>query len=199
MHSTPALALQVNQVMHDALSRFARLPFITVASMAGHALGGGTELLTAFDYVCMASTAIIRFVQTRMGVSSPWGKFIILMRSYNTDTHLQGGARRLVNSVGRKTALRILASAPKITAEQGKAFGLVDVIVDNKQDIYEECLKASLLFLRPFVFDDRAGQDDRVSPGAIRGMKQLVVRADLDRDYEFEAAILAKLAGSSKI
>ncbi|CDS05400.1 hypothetical protein LRAMOSA07928 [Lichtheimia ramosa] len=182
MHSTPTLALQVNQVMHDALSRFARLPFITVASMAGHALGGGTELLTAFDYVCMASTAIIRFVQTRMGVSSPWG-----------------GARRLVNSVGRKTALRILASAPKITAEQGKAFGLVDVIVDNKQDIYEECLKASLLFLQPFVFDDRAGQDDRVSPGAIRGMKQLVVRADLDRDYEFEAAILAKLAGSSKI
>lgn len=115
-------------------------------------------------------------------------------------TSLKGGARRLVNSVGRKAALRILASAPKVTAEQGKALGLVDVVVDNnKEDIYEACLKASLSFLRPFVFDDRAGQEDRVSAGAVRGMKQLVVRADLDRDYEFEAAILAKLAGSSKI
>ena len=111
----------------------------------------------------------------------------------------QGGARRLVNSIGRKNALRILASAPKITAEQGKVLGLVDVVIDSKENIYEECLKASLSFLRPFVFDDRAGQGDRVSTGAIRGMKQLVVRADLDRDYEFEAAILAKLAGSSKI
>ena len=64
----------VNHLMHDTLSRFACLPYITVASMAGPALGGGTEFITAFDYVCISSTTFLRFVQTRMGVTSPWGK-----------------------------------------------------------------------------------------------------------------------------
>lgn len=70
--------------MYDTLTRMSRLPLITVASLAGAALGGGTELLTTFDYVCMDSITFIRFVQTRMGVTSPWG-----------------GAHRLVDRIGR--------------------------------------------------------------------------------------------------
>ncbi|KAI9493187.1 hypothetical protein BDB00DRAFT_872703 [Zychaea mexicana] len=52
----PSMEVHVNHLMHDALARYTRLPYITVNSMAGPALGGGTGIITAFDYVCIAST-----------------------------------------------------------------------------------------------------------------------------------------------
>ncbi|KAG2224128.1 hypothetical protein INT45_000143 [Circinella minor] len=178
----PDMAGHVNHLMHDALSRFSRLPYITVASMAGPALGGGTELITAFDYVCIASTTFLRFVQTRMGVTSPWG-----------------GARRLVNIIGRKKALYILGSAPKIDAVMANKLGLADVIVNTTSgsDVHNACLDASKAFLKGFIFDERTGE--RVTPGAVRGMKKLIVRADMDQDEAFEASVLQELAGLSKI
>ncbi|KAI8140309.1 ClpP/crotonase-like domain-containing protein [Fennellomyces sp. T-0311] len=180
---SPGMASHVNHLMHNTLSKFARLPMITVASMAGPALGGGTELLTAFDYICMASTTFLRFVQTRMGVSSPWG-----------------GARRLVNRIGRKHALLLLGSAPKVDAHMAKQVGLADVVVEvarGSADAYEACLKGSVTFLKGFIFDERT--NERVTPGAVRGMKKLVVRADLEQDEAFDASVLAELAGLSKI
>ncbi|ORY97800.1 ClpP/crotonase-like domain-containing protein [Syncephalastrum racemosum] len=174
--------MALNKLMNDTMARFARLPYITVASVAGPVLGGGTEFITAFDYICMASTAHLRFVQTRMGVTSPWG-----------------GARRLVNSIGRKQALKVLGTAPKLDAVTAHAIGLVDVVVNtDKQGSYEACLKASYELLNGFIQDEQTGE--RVSPGAIRGMKQLVARADLDQDSEFELNLLATVAAkSSKI
>lgn len=76
LHSGEA-GMALNKLMNDTMARFARLPYITVASVAGPVLGGGTEFVTAFDYICMASIAHVRFVQTRMGVTSPWGKAFI--------------------------------------------------------------------------------------------------------------------------
>ncbi|KAI9316343.1 ClpP/crotonase-like domain-containing protein [Dichotomocladium elegans] len=176
--SREGLVDQMNLVMNDALARFARLGLITVGSIAGPALGGGTELITAFDYICMASGTYLRFLQTRMGITSPWG-----------------GARRLVNSIGRKHALLLLAGAPKVTAEEAKVMGLVTVVVDRPAQpeimtMYDACLRASLAFTRQFVTDDLTGR--RVMPAAVRGMKKLVVRADLER----EDALLAQLKES---
>ncbi|KAI9274299.1 ClpP/crotonase-like domain-containing protein [Phascolomyces articulosus] len=190
----PGMASHVNHLMHDALSRFSRLPYITVASMAGPALGGGTEMITAFDYVCIASTTFLRFVQTRMGVSSPWEISVNHLSVYDT-----GGARRLANSLGRKKALFILGSAPKIDANMAKELGLADVIVNTTRgsDAYNACLDASKTFLRGFIFDERT--NERVTPGAVRGMKKLIVRADLKEDEAFEASVLQELAGLSKI
>lgn len=172
----------VNRFMHDTLTRFSRLNVITVASMAGAALGGGTELLTAFDYICMDSGTFIRFVQTRMGVSSPWG-----------------GARRLVPRIGRKQALRILGSAPVITAVFGHQVGLVDTIVDSgsKEAAYDACLQACLSFVEPFVVDQKS--NDRVSPAAVRGMKQLMVRSEDPSDVDYEMFLFNSVVGSSRL
>jgi ethylmalonyl-CoA/methylmalonyl-CoA decarboxylase len=172
----------VNRFMHDTLTRFSRLSLITVASMAGAALGGGTELLTAFDYICMDSGTFIRFVQTRMGVSSPWG-----------------GARRLVPRIGRKHALRILGSAPVITAAYGLEVGLVDTIVDSgsKEAAYGACLQACLTLVEPFIVDQKS--NDRVSPAAVRGMKQLVVRSEDPSDIDYEMFLFNSVVGSSRL
>ncbi|SAL99621.1 hypothetical protein [Absidia glauca] len=176
----------VNRFMYDTLTRMSRLPLITVASLAGAALGGGTELLTTFDYVCMDSTTFIRFVQTKMGVTSPWG-----------------GIHRLVDRIGRKHALRIVAGAQPIDARMAHQIGLVDKVVESsntsKLDAYETCLAACLDLISPFVFDSKS--KERVSPAAARGMKQLMARSErstsgvIDHDMALfnSVATLAKL------
>lgn len=104
-----------------------------------------------------------------------------------------------MNAVGRKQALTVLGAAPKLDAATAHAIGLVDVVVDtDKQGAYDACLKASYNLLKGFIQDERTGE--RIAPGAVRGMKQLVVRADLDQDSEFELNLLAGVAAkSSKI
>ncbi|KAI8388671.1 ClpP/crotonase-like domain-containing protein [Radiomyces spectabilis] len=169
-----AAAKAMNKFMHSVLSRFARLPLITVASVAGPALGGGTELLTAFDFICMHSQSYIRFVQTRMGVTSPWG-----------------GARRLMKQIGRKEALRVMASAPVLYAQEAKEIGLIDVIipVELSSNRYETCLAACVEFLKPFVTDDHGA---RVAPDAVRGMKRLLTAADSEEQIEQDMLIFSQ-------
>ncbi|KAF7722074.1 enoyl CoA hydratase domain-containing protein 1 [Apophysomyces ossiformis] len=180
--SGPGVSEAISRLMHDTLTRLARLSLITVASMAGPALGAGTELLTAFDFVCMNASTHLRFIQTRRGITSPWG-----------------GLRRLVNRVGRKNALLIMGSAPRMSATDGQRFGLVDCVVPCKDDegAYDACLSAATDFLQPFVLGD--DKQDRVSVHAVRGMKELVVRADLDADSQYEMKLFAKTVGSSKL
>ncbi|KAG2213276.1 hypothetical protein INT46_002497 [Mucor plumbeus] len=67
------VSLAMNELMHNTVERISQLPLITMAIVTGGAIGGGSELVTAFDFVCMSQTAFVYFVQTRMGVSSPWG------------------------------------------------------------------------------------------------------------------------------
>ncbi|ORX48801.1 ClpP/crotonase [Hesseltinella vesiculosa] len=178
----PELSIGVSRLMHDTLNRFAQLPLISCAAVAGPALGAGTELLTAFDYVCMSSLTYVQFVQTRMGVTSPWG-----------------GARRLVDRVGRKRALTILASAPRMDANYGQVTGLVDVVVNprGQEHGYDSCLNAAKQLLAPFITDPFT--QDRVSPDAVRGMKAIVAKTDLASDIEFEMALLKTVAPYSKL
>ncbi|KAG0172190.1 enoyl CoA hydratase domain-containing protein 1 [Apophysomyces sp. BC1034] len=171
----------VNRLMHDTLSLFSRLPLITMASVSGPALGGGTEFLTAFDFVCMNASTFIRFVQTRRGFTSPWG-----------------GARRLISRIGRKNTLLLLAGAPIITAPIGQKIGLVDRVVETTDaEAYDACLSAAVEFMQPFVVGDN--KHDRAPLSAVRGMKQLVVRADLDADLDYEMKIFAKAVGSPNL
>lgn len=184
MHGSVEAGETINRLMHDTLTRFARLSYITVASMAGAALGGGTEVITAFDYIIMDHSTFIRFVQTRMGIASPWG-----------------GGRRLIHRIGRKKALSILAGAPTITADYGKNVGLIDKVVTtskNKTEAYDHCLQASLEFVKHFVTDEKT--DSRVNPGAVRGMKTIINRSEQDTvDVDFEMGLFRKLVGSSKL
>ncbi|KAI8639382.1 ClpP/crotonase-like domain-containing protein [Parasitella parasitica] len=163
------MSLAMNELMHNTLHRISRLPVITMAVVTGGAIGGGSELVTAFDFVCMSQAAFIHFVQTRMGVSSPWG-----------------GMRHLVNLVGKKKALLWMAGGCRLTAQECIEGGLADLIVEKDG----ECLNASLLFLKRFLMDDKSNQ--RVSPNAIRGMKKLVLRQMKDDgDWEYEKKIFA--------
>lgn len=108
---TPGMAEGMAELMHGLTARLRGLPLISVAAIEGAAVGGGAELCTAADFRVMSSEAHIRFVHARLGLSPGWG----------------GGAR-LVEIVGRRAALRLLAGAGRVNARQAQDLGLVDRI-----------------------------------------------------------------------
>lgn len=60
----------------------------------------------------MLYSAVIQFVQARMGVTPGWG-----------------GAVQLVDLVGKREALKIVASSKKILPTQALKIGLVDEVI----------------------------------------------------------------------
>lgn len=133
--NTPERGAMMSAFMTDALNRLRQSALISVACLNGTALGGGAELATAADFRIQPSTKqlmalaaepahevsgqlrktpnfTLQFVHAKIGASPGWG-----------------GARRLVNIVGRQKALLICAAAKPITAEQGEAMGLIDQVL----------------------------------------------------------------------
>ena len=122
----------MSAVMADTTTRLRNLPYLTVACIEGGAVGGGAELATATDYRFMTKSAMVRFVQARMGVTPGWG-----------------GATRLVQLVGRSKALQVLGTAAPYDAEACVAMGLVDHVVDSSND--EDMDTHVVQFLQCFV------------------------------------------------
>jgi ethylmalonyl-CoA/methylmalonyl-CoA decarboxylase len=112
--STPEEAAEMSRAMGTVLAALRDLPAVSVAALDGLAIGGGAELVTATDLRVAGPEARIQFVHARLGIAPGWG-----------------GTSRLVQLVGRQTALKLLLLAcHRGTAGigPGEAFqmGLVD-------------------------------------------------------------------------
>jgi enoyl-CoA hydratase len=103
----------------DALSRHGKaaldairfFPVPVIARLNGVALGGGAELALACDLRFASSSSKFGFVHGRLRISPPWG-----------------GSKDLVRSVGAAKALRLMATAAILDAEEGQAMGLIDLV-----------------------------------------------------------------------
>ena len=115
--TSPEAGAAMSQLMTDTLTRFRRLPLISVACIEGGAYGGGAELATACDFRIFEIKAVLQFVQTRMGVSPAWG-----------------GGVWLYKIVGRQDALRLLCTAEKLSAQQALRLKLADFTFDATRD-----------------------------------------------------------------
>ncbi|KAG0283988.1 enoyl CoA hydratase domain-containing protein 1 [Linnemannia gamsii] len=98
---TPQAGSEMAALMVSTLTRFMRLPIISIAAVEKAAIGGGAEMTTFCDHRCITEQAKIQFVQTQMGVVTGWG-----------------GSSRLLNLVSRSQALRLLGSAEPIRGGQ---------------------------------------------------------------------------------
>ena len=85
-----------------------------VAAVAGDAFGGGCELAAACDYRVAERQVRFHWVQARFGVTTGWG-----------------GAANLLELVGRGTATRWLLTADPVGAEEARAEGFVDAVVEQ--------------------------------------------------------------------
>ncbi|KAI9289697.1 ClpP/crotonase-like domain-containing protein [Umbelopsis sp. AD052] len=176
---SPVAGVAFGRLMHDTLSRFSRLPYITVASLAYPALGGGAEISTACDFRVLAPSSRIQFLQSRMAIAPAWG-----------------ATNRLIRLIGRSKALKYLASSAPISPELGLHMGLVDHISQDGPDPYTLCLEESANMLASFVLDPKG---NRVSSRALQGIKKLVAHADLAHDdIEYDMEVLSGLWGSEE-
>ena len=85
-----------------------------VAAINGYALGGGAELALACDLRFADAKAKIGFPQSRLGLIPGWN-----------------GTERLVRTVGRSRAMRLLLTAERLTAEEAMTAGLIDGTFEN--------------------------------------------------------------------
>jgi enoyl-CoA hydratase len=103
-------------LMREVCDRLERLPCAVIAAINGYAVGGGAEMSLACDLRVAQESAQIGFPQSRLGLIPGWD-----------------GAERLVRTVGRSRAARLLFSGLRISAREAHAQGLVDEVAPDGQ------------------------------------------------------------------
>ena len=97
----------------EVIRRFRRLPQLTVAAVAGRAIGGGLELALAMDLI-VADNALTKlgFFEGHLGTVPG-----------------AGGTWATPERVGRGRSLYLLLGAEEVDAETAARFGLIDEVV----------------------------------------------------------------------
>lgn len=102
--------------MLSLFKRIEQLPCWTIACINGAAYGGGWETMLAFDFRIASEKAVFGFTQGKFYLPPGWG-----------------GLTRLVEVIGRSTALEWLAEAAVIEAETALSYNLINrVSKDNE-------------------------------------------------------------------
>ena len=99
----------------------------TIAIMNGHAVGGGCELATAFDFRLAKSGIKLGFVQASLGITTGWG-----------------GASLLLEKIQPSQAMQLLLSGTINTADKAKQLGFIDEIIDGNLEDWEQFVEAML-------------------------------------------------------
>ncbi len=142
-------------------------PKVTLCLCQGKALGGGAGLVAACDFALCEKTAAFAFTEIHLGlvpaVISPY----------------------VIDSLGAKQSKKLFLTGELFKAEQAKAYGLIDDIVE------EASLKQALAFAETFK---------RLDPSTIASCKALVqtVRAETidDKLNQKTAEIIASVRKS---
>lgn len=95
--------------MLSILARIEKLPCWTIASVNGAAYGGGWETMLAFDFIIADPDASFGFTQGKFHLPPGWG-----------------GLTRLVERVGRSTALQWLGETATVDATEAQSLGLIN-------------------------------------------------------------------------
>lgn len=120
---TPELGRQMCAFMTDVLTDYQRSAIFIVVLIEGAAIGGGAELVTVADFVIADSDASIAFVQAKLGVTPGWG-----------------GGQRLIERVGTRRALQLLAMPKRLTAVEGELLGLIDCVTENVEQEVQQVM-----------------------------------------------------------
>lgn len=120
----PELGRQMCAYMTSVLQDYQRSTMFIVVLLEGAAIGGGAELTTFADYVIAQADAHIAFVQAKLGVTPGWG-----------------GGQRLIERVGKRRALQLLAMPKRLTAHQGQRWGLIDCVTENVEQEMQQVME----------------------------------------------------------
>ena len=92
-----------------AIDKIAALPIPVIAAVNGYALGGGTEMALACDFIYASETASMGLPETNLGLIPGFG-----------------GTQRLARLIGPNQAKELIYTGKIITAAEALALGLVN-------------------------------------------------------------------------
>jgi enoyl-CoA hydratase/carnithine racemase len=99
---------------HRVFERLASLRMPVIAALNGHALGGGLELAACADIRIAESQIRIGMPETGLGMVPGWS-----------------GTQRLVHRFGSQIVRRMVLGGEMFSAEEARAHGLADAVVDT--------------------------------------------------------------------
>lgn len=106
-------ASRLGQKVFDEISR---LPFVTIAQISEHALGGGLELALNCDIRVATPDAELGFPEARLGLVPSWS-----------------GTQRLTRIAGLSNAAYMVLTGKSLKGEEAMRRGLVSLVVDTER------------------------------------------------------------------
>ncbi len=97
-------------------SRLEALSFPTIASLNGHAIGGGCELALACTFRFASEAATMGLPEVKLGIMPGFG-----------------GTQRLPRLIGVQPALRLILGGSRISAHEAHHLGLVDEVLTREE------------------------------------------------------------------
>ncbi|OFZ02137.1 MAG: hypothetical protein A2070_01940 [Bdellovibrionales bacterium GWC1_52_8] len=108
---SPNDGVRFSQLGHEVARILELMPKPTIAAVNGFALGGGTELAIACDFILASEKAVFGQPEVGLGIIPGFG-----------------GTFRLARYVGFPMAKELIFTGRKVKAEEAKAIGLVNAV-----------------------------------------------------------------------
>lgn len=160
---TPSGVQDYLTLIQNAMSSIESLPQPVIAAINGSAFGGGTELALACDLRLMVRHATLQLTEVRLGIIPG-----------------AGGTQRLPRLIGKTRAKEMIYMARSIQAEEAYRWGLVNCIVDSKEN--------SLLFDKQLMAEVRAWAEE-ITQAAPLSLRQAKVAIDGGYDYDLKCGL----------
>lgn len=110
---------------HDIINRLQQLPIAVIAAVNGFALGGGTEISIACDFIYASENAKFGQPEINLGVIPGFG-----------------GTQRLPRLIGTNMAKELIFTGKMISAPEAAQLGLANKVV-APEDLMDEVLKTA--------------------------------------------------------
>jgi enoyl-CoA hydratase len=114
-----------SQAGHDVIGRLQRLPIPVIAAVNGYALGGGSEIALACDFIYASMNAMFGLPEITLGLIPGFG-----------------GTQRLPRLIGKNRAKEMIFTGQMITAAEAERIGLVNKVCPG-ETLLEEALKTA--------------------------------------------------------
>ena len=124
-HLSPLELRAFSAKAHDLLFRLENLPIPVIACVNGYALGGGSEIALACDFIYASENARIGQPEVTLGLIPGWG-----------------GTQRLSRLVGKSMAKELCLTGRVIDAVEAKELGIVNHVFPQ-ETLMDETLKTA--------------------------------------------------------
>jgi enoyl-CoA hydratase len=125
------------EVGHKAINKLQQLPIVVIAAVNGFALGGGTEIAIACDFIYASENAKFGQPEINLGLIPGFG-----------------GTQRLPRLIGTNMAKELIYTGKMISAAEGQQIGLVnkvvapDSLIDDVMNVAKEIAGKGRVSLR---------------------------------------------------